>query len=156
MSVSVNHAGVAHARSLIRSGKVKNSESWSGPSADKENEYLKNHSISEYGKWFLAIDSEVPSDTKGHYKFPYSDNFEDADIKGLKAAKSRAAQQGYTGIEKAADSLIGHNEKKSQGMDSCAEYVSSHYIDSRGNVTLRLKKVDDINWDDPSNHALNW
>jgi hypothetical protein len=155
MSVVVNHAGVSHARNLIRSGSVVHSESWSGSTAEKENEYLKDHSMAEYGKWFLGLHSDVPADTKGHYCYPFSSDFEHVDIKGLHAAKSRAAQQGATGVEKAADSLIGHNEKKAQGRELDAEYHSSHYINpNNGNITFRLQKVDNVDWN--NNMGVNW
>ena len=145
MSVSVNSVGVNNARSLIRSGKVKDSDNWNGPSIDAENIYLKNHSINEYGKWFLATDSESDSNTKGHYKFPFSNDFEHVDIKGLKAAKSRAAQNGYFNVEKAADSLISHRNKKSKG-NANVEYYTKYSVSSNGSIFIELKNIDNIDW----------
>ncbi len=50
-------------------------------------------------------------DTKGRYHFPYGD-YQTVRRDGLIAAKERAAQQGYTDIEKAADELLQTLEAK--------------------------------------------
>lgn len=114
MSVSLNSKGSGHATKLVNSGKVSRDSSWSGPSAEKENSYIKSNGISEYGKWFLGVDSDAPSDTKGHYKYPFSSNFSTVSRSGIIAVEKRAAQQGVTSIENKAKSLLAKIDKKSK------------------------------------------
>lgn len=125
MSVSLNHAGRAHAATLVGQGKVDNSGSWSGPSAAAGDAYIKAHSMAEYGKWFMGVDSSVSSDTKGHFKYPFSSNFEDVNVKGLKAVSSRAGQQGASEIESAAQSLLSKADPKYKG--NKAKGTVTHY-----------------------------
>lgn len=115
MSVSLNHAGRAHAATLVGQGAVDNSGSWSGPSSSEGDTYIKTNGIASYGKWFLGVDGGVPDDTKGHYKYPYSSNFKDVNVKGLKAAASRAGQQGASDIESAAQALLSKADPKYKG-----------------------------------------
>jgi len=69
-------------------------DAWSEhePSAQKENEYIRQHDYSEYARCHLGIDDEHDEDTKGRYKFPYGD-FEQVHRCGLLAAESRAGHQ---------------------------------------------------------------
>ncbi len=91
MAVKLNKPAFEHATKLIEQGKFVFDEKdmWSEhqPSAQDENEYLKAHGFSAYGKWYLGIDTDEDEDTKGRYKFPYSD-FEKAHRYGVLAAES--------------------------------------------------------------------
>ncbi|MFD1874349.1 hypothetical protein [Hymenobacter bucti] len=113
MSISLNHAAVAFAKSLIKDGKIKNDEGHWGqhnPGAKEENAFLQQHEIEEYAQWHLGEDKSQGEDTKGRYKFPYGD-FKTVHRDGLIAAKERAAQQGYHDIEQAANELLQALEK---------------------------------------------
>ncbi|UPL50813.1 hypothetical protein [Hymenobacter sublimis] len=114
MSVQVNSEAVTFAKQLIREGKFKNDEGhWSqhNPDARQENTFLQTHEIAEYANWHLGLDTSKGKDTKGHYHFPYGD-FKTVHRDGLIAAKERAAQQGYSDIENAADELLQALEKQ--------------------------------------------
>jgi hypothetical protein len=113
MSVSLNPHAVIFAKRLIQEGKFKNDEGHWGqhnPDSAAENAFLAEHEIEEYGNWHLGFDMSKSEDTKGRYKFPYGD-FETVHRDGLIAAKERAAQQGYSDIERAADDLLQEIEK---------------------------------------------
>ena len=43
------------------------------PSSEEENKYIEKNGIKNYGKWYLGVDTDENEDTKGRYKFPYSD-----------------------------------------------------------------------------------
>ena len=43
------------------------------PSSEEENKYIEKNGIKDYGKWYLGVDTDENEDTKGRYKFPYSD-----------------------------------------------------------------------------------
>ncbi len=110
MAVKLNRKGYNHARDLIQQGKVDLNSSWSFSTED-ENKILGDDNWDEYAKWFLAVDDEYDSDTKAHYKFPYGKNGK-VYRRGVIAAKQRAAQQGYTEIENAADKLLQMIDEK--------------------------------------------
>ncbi|GAA4363043.1 hypothetical protein GCM10023185_31460 [Hymenobacter saemangeumensis] len=108
MSVSLNPQAVIYARRLIQDGKLQNDQGhWRehNPDTDQENAFLEEHELEEYGNWHLGLDMSKGEDSKGRYKFPYGD-FKTVHRDGLIAAKERAAQQGYSDIEKAADELL--------------------------------------------------
>ncbi len=110
MAVKLNNQAFEHARQLVEQGKfvVDERDLWSEhqPSAQDENEYLKEHGFAEYGKWYLGIDTVEDEDTKGRYKFPYGD-FAKVHRCGVFAAESRAGQYKYDDIEHAAAHLHG-------------------------------------------------
>jgi hypothetical protein len=76
------------------------------PSAEQENEFIREHGFREYGRWYLGVNDEKPEDTKGHYEFPYGD-FEDVHRCGVLSAESRAGQYKHLDIESAAAHLHG-------------------------------------------------
>jgi hypothetical protein len=110
MAVKLNKRAFEHAKNLIEQGKFVFDEKdmWSEhqPSAQAENEYLKEHGFGEYGKWYLGIDTDEDEENKRRYKFPYSD-FEKVHRCGVLAAESRAGQYKYDDIEHAAAHLHG-------------------------------------------------
>jgi hypothetical protein len=108
MAVKLNNQAFEHATKLVEQGKFvfDEKDSWSEhqPSTQDENKYLKEYSFSEYGKWYLGIDTDEDEETKGRYKFPYGD-FEKVHRCGVIAAESRAGQYKYNEIEHAAAHL---------------------------------------------------
>ncbi len=110
MAIKVNSKGVSHARSLIAAGKI-NEGAWSFSAADGNALLGDNENWAEYGKWFLAVESEAEENTKGHYKYPFGKRGE-IYRRGVIAAKSRAAQQGESAIADAANSLLEAIDKK--------------------------------------------
>jgi len=110
MAVKLNKQAFEHATKLIDQGKFVFDEKdmWSEhqPSAQDENEYLKEHGFGEYGKWYLGIETEEDEEHKGRYKFPYGD-FEKVHRCGVHAAEKRAGKYKYDDIEHAAAHLHG-------------------------------------------------
>ena len=94
MSVTLNHAAVTFAKSLIKAGKIKDDEGHWGqhnPDPAHENTFLQKHEMNEYANWHLGLDASHQESAKGRYKFPYGD-FKIVHRDGLIAAKERAAQ----------------------------------------------------------------
>src|SRR4051812_22762308 len=110
MSVKLHRAGFDHAKKLVNEGKVVLDErdDWSEhqPSAQEENDFIRQHGIREFGSWHLGIDDEKDETNKGRYKFPYGD-FKNLHRCAILAAESRAGQYKYTDIESAAAHLHG-------------------------------------------------
>ncbi|MDX6648566.1 MAG: hypothetical protein QOJ97_517 [Solirubrobacteraceae bacterium] len=110
MAVKLSQASYDHAKRLVGEGRVVLDErdDWSEhqPSAQQENEYLEEHGIREYARWYLGVDDEQTEGSKGRHKYPYGD-FRDVHRCGVLAAESRAAQQGHDDIAKAAAHLHG-------------------------------------------------
>ncbi len=109
MTIHLNEAGLRHAKSLIKTGKVVRDEpgDWSKAqaSASEENDQLEKNGWAEYAKWFLAYDDSENEETKGRYKFPYGD-FSTVHRSGVIAAEQRAGSEHDRKIEAAARELL--------------------------------------------------
>jgi hypothetical protein len=110
MAVKLNRTGYQHAQELIvqHLTVIDERDAWSEhrPSAEEENNYLKEHGFGEYAKWFHGEDDEANEETKGRYKFPYGD-FERVHRCAVLSAESRAGQYKHIDIENAAAHLHG-------------------------------------------------
>jgi hypothetical protein len=110
MAVKLHSRAYDHAKELVSKGQVVIDErdAWSEhrPSAQQENEFIHQHGLEEYGKWYLGIDDEEPAHVKQRYKFPYGD-FVKVHRCGVLSAESRAGQYKHLGIEFAAAHLHG-------------------------------------------------
>jgi O-glycosyl hydrolase len=118
MAVKLNRDAFAFAREIITQGKVvlDDRDAWSEhrPSAEQENEFIREHGFEAYGKWYLGIDYEAKPNTKGRYKFPYGD-FKAVHRCGVLSAESRAGQFKYFDVERAAAHLHGMLEELRAG-----------------------------------------
>ena len=110
MAVILNKRAFEHAKRLAGRGRYVFDEKdrWREhqPSAQEENEYIQENGFEEFGKWYLGVDADENEDTKGRYKFPYSD-FAKVHRCGVLAAENRAGQYKYNDIEHAAAHLHG-------------------------------------------------
>jgi len=120
MTVKLNKQAFEQAKTLIEQEKFvcdeKNMWSEHQPSVQDQDEYLQEHGIGEYGKWYLGIDTGEDEFTKARYKFPYGD-FENVHYCEVLAAEIRAGQNKYDDIEQAAAHLHGmlDGAKREQG-----------------------------------------
>ena len=119
--IKLNDNAVAFATQLINEGHftADGKGAWREhrPSADQENEFIRLHGFGEYAKWHLAVDERYAENTKRRYKFPYGD-FSNVHRCGLLAARSRAAEYRYHGVEDAAVRLIQMIAQKKQRVDA--------------------------------------
>lgn len=110
MTINLNKRAYARAQQRIDAGKavLDNRDAWSEhrPSAQAENDFIREHGFAEYQTWFLGVDDEEAEGTKSRYKFPYGD-FEKVHRCGVLSAESRAAQYKHLDIEVAAAHLHG-------------------------------------------------
>ena len=106
LEVTRSNEAVTHARDLIRAGKVKESASWEGPSATAENTVIDGQGWDEFGKFYLGRNSDAGEDTKAHYRYPFTDDFETVSINGLRAIRVRSAQNDETEIFESAGKLL--------------------------------------------------
>ena len=124
MAVKLHKRAFEHVESLILSemylidGRDPGNEHQ--PSAQKENEDIRQHDYSEYARCHLGIDDEHGEGTTGRYKFPYGD-FEQVHRCGLLAAESRAGQRNYYDIELAVARLHGMPEALSKQRESTSK-----------------------------------
>jgi hypothetical protein len=125
MTVKLNERAYEHAKRLIEEAKFIDDEreAWAEhhPSTRIEQEFIEQNGFSEYGKWFLGINSEYGEDRTRHYEFPYGD-FKNVHRCGILAAQSRAGQEKYFDVEKAAADLLavistGKHQNKIPGED---------------------------------------
>ncbi|HUV64419.1 MAG TPA: HK97 family phage prohead protease [Sedimentisphaerales bacterium] len=136
MAITINKKGVAHARALIAASKI-NEGTWSFSGADG-NALLGDDNWAEYGKWFLAVDSDADPETKDHYKYPFG-KAEEIYRRGVIAAKSRAAQQNLTAVVEAADSLLEAIDKKLGKEEDSALQVERRF----GPFAGEMRTIDD-------------
>jgi len=110
----VNQDAVKKAESLIDSHHYVLDSEWSDaqPPTDDVNDHLDKLGWMDYGKWFLAIDTEASERTKDRYGFLYGD-FRRLHRSGIIAAKQRAAQNDHDEIEQAADRLLQKIDQES-------------------------------------------
>lgn len=139
MAITVNRKGVAHARALIADGKI-NEGAWSFSAADG-NKLLGDNDWAQYGRWFLAVDSEADPETREHYKYPFGKNGE-VYRRGVIAAKQRAAQQGLTAVEEAAGGLLTAIDKKlGKDEEKSLDVAERRFLPFAGE--MRAEKRDD-------------
>jgi hypothetical protein len=109
MTVKLNQRAYEHAKRLIAQDKFIDDErdAWSDhhPSTQTEEEFIQKSGFFEYGKWFLGVNDEYGENRTRHYEFSYGD-FQHVHRCGILAAQSRARQEKYLDIEKAAADLI--------------------------------------------------
>ena len=114
MSVILHEVAFEHAKALVSEGRVAYDErdAWSEhqPSAEQENEFIRLHGFTEFGKWYLGIDEAMDKNTKGRYWFPYGD-FEQVHRCGVLTAESSGGQYKHYDIENAAAHLHGMIEE---------------------------------------------
>lgn len=119
MSVRLNTRAYEYAKRLINDAKfvADARDAWSEHrlSAQKENEFIRQHGLAEYGKWYLGLNDEKSELTKGHYEFPYGD-FQNVHRCGVLSAESRAGQYKHYDIENAAAHLHGMIDAKQSEM----------------------------------------
>src|SRR5260370_17685845 len=110
MAVKLNKSGFEYGKELIREGEVVHDERdpWSEhqPSAEDENNFIREHGWPAFGKWHLGIDDAHGENTKGRYKFPYGD-FARVHRCGVLTAESRAGQYKHFDVENPAAQLHG-------------------------------------------------
>lgn len=104
MAVKLNKGALQHAEKLVREGNavIDQRDDWSEhqPSTKEENQFIRLHGFTEYGKWHLGIDDAEGAETKARYKFPYGD-FKNVHRCAILSAESRAGQYKHFDIERA-------------------------------------------------------
>ncbi|MBD3273446.1 hypothetical protein GF385_03805 [Candidatus Dependentiae bacterium] len=77
MYIKLNQPAFDKAKAMIKRGfevgtDAKNREAVK-PSTDEKLNYLKNHTLEEYGLWFLGINTDLPDNDQNKYTYPYGD-----------------------------------------------------------------------------------
>jgi hypothetical protein len=108
-NVKLNENAFAYAQGLItqRHFVLDKKNDWGAhqPTAQEENDFIRDHGFAEYEKWHLGIDATHAQNRKAGYKFPFGD-FKNIHRCALLAVKSRAHQYGHVDIENAAERLL--------------------------------------------------
>lgn len=104
---TVNAAGVARARQLIKGRQYVLDSDWGEvqPDAEAENRYLEKHSWDEYAAWHLGLTVGANDGTKARYAFVFGD-FRRIHRTGIIACHFRAAEWRHKAIELAAHDLL--------------------------------------------------
>ena len=114
MATKLNKKAFEYAKRLISDGSFEHDErdDWSehAATADEENHFIETNGYQEYEKWHLGIDEDASEEIKGRYSFPFGD-FEKVHRCGVISIESRASQNDYGDIRKAAGELMELMEK---------------------------------------------
>jgi len=105
-TTGINKAGNTFANAKVDAGKVKEPQSWNPPTMEQENKFIKENGWAAYGKWHLGIDANADPETKAHWHYIYTSDFENVDRAGLIAIRQRAGQQKQTDVFNAAGKLL--------------------------------------------------
>ena len=120
LAVKLNNRAFEHAKQMVEKGRFVSDDKdmWSEhqPSSEVENKYIEKNGMKDYGKWYLGVDTDENEDTKGRYKFPYSD-FSRVHRCGVLSAESRAGQYKHFDIEKGAAHLHSMIDGKNHGKE---------------------------------------
>lgn len=106
MKVNLHKQAVDQAEKLINAGQVSGHDAnWENekPTVDETEHYIETHYITEYGKWFLGIDTTAPKEFKEHFVYPYGD---------LKVVQRCALVDSHRKAEKAGHSEIAKEAKR--------------------------------------------
>ncbi|HVW99823.1 MAG TPA: hypothetical protein VHA52_05250 [Candidatus Babeliaceae bacterium] len=111
MAIKLNEEALSYAEKLI-DGKleVEHGKKWNWqehrPTPDESAKFLNTHYLrTEYGLWFLGIDTEKPDTSKEHYVYPYGD-LKIVHREALVAARDKANKDGHHEIARAAEKLL--------------------------------------------------
>jgi hypothetical protein len=109
MAIKLNQAGYDYAIALIRNGlEVEHTNSDWDEVEPTENDivrYLNSHTLSEYGNWFLAIDTDADQKDASKYLYPFGD-LKIVYKSALIAAEKEATRNDYAEIKMAAKQLL--------------------------------------------------
>ena len=109
MATKLNNKALAHARKLVKDGKVERDsrDDWSehAPSAEQENKFIDKNGFAEFAAWHLGLDPDASDGTKGRVTFPFGD-FKKVHRCAVVSLESRAAQHGHDDIAAAAKKLL--------------------------------------------------
>lgn len=114
MPVVLYEKGYERARKLVKEGKVDPAKrDWMevNPSPAEADEYIRTHSLEEWGLWHLGVNTDKNPNTKGYYEFPYGD-YVNVCRAGVIAAEARAGQYKHLDIEAAAKDLLNMIDNK--------------------------------------------
>lgn len=105
-TTGINRAGNTFANAKISEGDVKKPQSWNPPTAEQENKFIEENGWAAYGKWHLGIDANADMETKAHWHYIFTSDFENVDRAGLIAIRQRSGQQKQTDVFNAAGRLL--------------------------------------------------
>ncbi len=139
----INSAGAKYASSLISSGKVNKTASWSFTAADGNALLGANgDDWAKYGKHFLGVDLAAASNTKAYWKYPFAKG-NTIYRSALTAIRQRAGQQNDQSIFIAAGRLLTAIDKPKSVDPAALEsdrskvvYLSSAVAEKSSNIHI--------------------
>ena len=109
MAIILNQAAYTHANTIIQNGlEVEHdTNNWDAvkPTEDEVIRYLNNHTLAEYGNWFLAINTDADQKDKLKYLYPFGD-LKVLHKSALITIEKEAESQHHHDIKKAAKRLL--------------------------------------------------
>lgn len=116
MKINLQKQAVDQAEKLINAGQVSGHDAnWENemPTIDETEYYIETHYMTEYGKWFLGVDTTAPKEFKEHYVYPYGD-LKVVQRSALVDSHKKAEKAGHSEIAKEAKRLLELFDKKNK------------------------------------------
>jgi hypothetical protein len=116
MRVTLNKKAFEFAKQLIHERKFDDKhgradEKHAKPTTAQEEEFLKNNSWEEFGRWYLGAHYDRPENKRERYEFPMGD-FLNIHRSDLLAIQKKAHEYNYDDIADAAAQLVAMIDKK--------------------------------------------
>lgn len=114
MAIKLNKSAYNNALRLIHAGEVESfDKNWNEEKPDHNEiiEFIDNHSIQEYGLWYLGKNDKFQDNTKEHYVYPYGD-LKEVQKSALVDTQKQAEKNGDAEIANAAKELLNMLNKK--------------------------------------------
>jgi hypothetical protein len=112
MPIRLFTKGSENAHKLIKEGKIdthaERIDHHTGQTHIQE--YLKNHSVQEYGLWCLATNKHAPENSPEHYLYPYGD-FQNVKRSMVIDIEREAGKHRHLDIVAAAQELLKRIDK---------------------------------------------
>jgi hypothetical protein len=141
VAVSAYSIGIKYAKSLAKRGKVDRDSSW-GFTAEDGDKLLgaDGDDWGLYGKFHLGTHPGTDEDTKAHWAYPFGKNGK-VYRHGIIAAKSRAAAEGHTAIETAANEILEIIDANKDSVTTAERASRTDFFDFRDWQTQKLEKT---------------
>jgi phage I-like protein len=159
--ITLNRAGVAHAKSLIKTGHVKDDAAWGFSAADgnrilgKAPKDATPADWKRYASWHMGINQAAKENSKDRYKFPFGKGG-NLYRRALRAVAQRASQFNYPKISEAASAMIEILRKEEEVKTRDEDFILlrlTEFVETE-NFCLKLEEDEDGKGKPPSEFRI--
>jgi hypothetical protein len=118
----LNYDAYQNAESIILRGEVDQKSVWAQtiPKKEAQEEFLSKNGMTEYAKWFLAVETDEPEDNPNRLQYLYGD-FKKVHRSAILAIQAMAEKQNDTNIVIAAKELLRQIDKEPDSVEIASD-----------------------------------